>query len=292
MTAELRLPALARRRVERVSALLFELGALGLQEAWLPGEAPEPLQPWDEGPPPPEPERVVLIAWFDESSAPGPDRAAIERRLRPLTGPVVPEWGSAPEVDWEQSWKDSFPPIVVSERLTVAAPWNAPPGALIVEPGQGFGTGHHLTTLQALRALDALTPESHDLQTAIDVGCGSGILAIVAAARGMRVIGVDVEEAAIREAAENAARNGLTGHFSTEPVSALAEPADLVLANLHAELVRALAADLVRLTGRWLVVAGILQDREAIVHEALSGLLLAQRAAEEGWVSLVYRRAS
>lgn len=284
MTAELRLPALARRRVEAVSAALFRLGALGVQEDWLPGEAPPPPQPWDTGPPAPEPARVVLIAWFDD-----PDREAVTRALRPLTGPVVPEWGTTPDVDWEEEFRRGFPPVVVSERLTVAAPWNAPPGALVVEPGQGFGTGHHLTTLQALRALDALTPDGHGLRTAVDVGCGSGILALAAARRGLAVVGVDVEEAAVREAIANAERNGLAATFTTEPVSGVPGPVDLVLGNLHAELIEALAPELLRLTGRYLVVAGVLEERESRVVAALEPALRpVSRVVEDGWVSTVY----
>jgi ribosomal protein L11 methyltransferase len=286
MTTELRLPGLGRHRVERVSAALFALGALGVQEDWLPGEAPAPLQPWDEGPPPKEPDRVVLIAWFED-----PDRAGIERTLRPLAGPVLPAWSTVAEVDWEESWKSTFPPIVVSPRLTVAPPWDAPEGALVIDPGQGFGTGHHTTTRQALRALDALLAPGHGLRTALDVGCGSGILALAAARLGLEVSGVDVEEAAVREAAANAARNGLVARFGTERVADLVAPADLVLANLHAELLRDLAPDLIRLTGQRLVVAGVLVDREELVHAALGReLAVADRAEEDGWVCLGWRK--
>lgn len=284
MTVELRLPRLGRHRVERVSGALFALGATGVQEDWMPGEAPPPRQPWDDGPPAREPDRCLLIAWFED-----PDRAAIEAALRPLAGPVRPAWSTVEEVDWDEAWKARFPPIVVSPRLTVAPPWDAPPGALVIDPGQGFGTGQHPTTRQALAALDALLAPGHGARTALDVGCGSGILALAAARLGLSVRGIDVEEAAVREAAANAARNGLAARFDTTPVAAIDAPADLVLANLHAELVRALGPDLVRLTGRWLVVAGILEEREVVVHEALAGLTPIARACEEGWVCLVFR---
>lgn len=287
MTEELRLKGLGRHRVERVSGALFALGALGLQEDWLPGEAPAPMQPWDVGPPPREPDRVVLVAWFED-----PDRAVIERTLRPLAGPVLAAWAPVPETDWEESWKATFPPIVVSERLTVAPPWDAPPGALVIDPGQGFGTGQHTTTRQALVALDALLADPElRFATALDVGCGSGILALAAARAGLAAEGVDVEEAAVREAAANAARNGLSARFSTESVGTLSAAADLVLANLHAELVVALGSDLARLTRDRLVVAGILADREGLVHGALGGAFaLERRVEEDGWVCQVWRR--
>lgn len=286
MTEALRLPALGRQRVASVSAALFRLGALGVQEDWLPGEAPPPPQPWDEGPPPTEPARVVLIAWFDD-----PDRAAIERIVRPLCGPVVPEWSRTEEVDWEAAWRAGFPPIVVSPRLTIAPPWDAPPGSIVVEPGQGFGTGQHATTRQALAALDGLATPDAGLRTALDVGCGSGILALAAARLGLRAHGIDVEEPALREAAQNAARNGLseTATFSDTPVAQVPDAADVVLANLHAELVARLADDLIRLTGRYLVVAGVLADREPLVDAALAHRLTPRgRWVEEGWVCRVF----
>lgn len=278
---ELHLEGLPRTRLEEASARLFAIGAAGLEERYLPGEAPPPRQPWDRGPTAPEPERIVLVAWFED-----PDPVALGRRLvgfAPAT-----RWVEVEEQDWSESWKQGFETVRISDRLVISPPWDAPPGALIVEPGQGFGTGHHPTTRQALAALDR---RADGLRTCLDVGCGSGILALAAARLGLEVEGVDVEASAIRDAERNAVVNDLQARFSTTPVSRLRGPYDLVLANLHAELVELLGSELIRLTGSWLVIAGILADREPIARAALEPALeLVAREVDGEWVSLEYRR--
>lgn len=277
----LELVGVPRADLDDLSDRLFALGASGLQEDHLPGEAPPVRQPWDTGPEPRPPARVLLRAWFED-----PDRAAVEAAV----GRAAPElrWEEVVEVDWEAEWRASVRPLVVSPRLVVAPPWDAPEGAVLIEPGQGFGSGEHPTTRQALTALDQLADE---VSSVLDVGSGSGILALAAARLGLRARGIDVEESAVADARANAVRNGLDVPFSTTPIADLTEPADLVLANLHAELIVKLRADLLRLTGRWLVLAGILADREAPVRAALDPELeLLHREQDGEWVSLRYRR--
>lgn len=278
----LELVGLPRTALDAASERLFALGATGLQEDFLPGETPPPRQPWDKGARPKPPSRLVLRAWFES-----PDRSEVEAALADLS--VELRWEEVVEVDWEARWRESFPPLRISDRLVVAPPWDVPEGAMILEPGQGFGSGEHPTTRQALAAVDALADE---VETVIDVGSGSGILALAAAHLGCRASGVDIEASAVADALQNAARNGLDVPFSTTPVSKLRDPADLVLGNLHAELIVQLHHDLVRLTGTWLVLAGILADREQLVREALDARLeLVHREQDGEWVSLRYRRA-
>lgn len=277
--SELELFGLPRADLDATSSRLFELGAAGLQEEHLPGEAPPPRQPWDTGPRPPPSERLILRAWFEDA-----DTASIEDALASVR--AERRWHPVEDVDWETRWRVGFEPVRISDRLTVAPPWDAPPGALIIEPGQGFGSGSHPTTRQALAAVDALADE---VSTLLDVGCGSGILALAGAMLGLRASGVDVEDTAVADTLANARRNGLSVEASTTPVHRLQTPADLVVANLHAELVVRLHRELVRLTGRWLVVAGILADREAQVREALDPRLsLVHREQDGEWVCLRY----
>ena len=275
----------ARRRFDRVSDALFGAGASGVQEEHRPGEAPPPRQPWDTGPAPKPTERVIARAWFED-----PDRERVAAQLGGSAGldagPL--RWSPVAEVDWEQSWKAHFPVLTISPRITVAPPWDARPGAVIIEPGQGFGTGHHPTTRMALRAIDALARPG---ATCLDVGCGSGVLAIAAARLGMQATGFDVEEPAIRDAMNNAERNSVDVAFRADTIEH-AVPADLIVANLHAELIVALATDLVRLTRRDLVLAGILADREGLVTAALARLALVERFVDGEWVGLHYRAAS
>ena len=267
----------SREELERASALFFDLGSAGLQE-----EDGAPLQQiWETGAAPPPPPLVRLRAFFEN-----PDRGAIEEALKRLGLDIV--WLELEDTDWSESWKDEFKPLRISERLVIAPPWDAPTGAVVVEPGQGFGTGQHPTTRMMLEALDGLADEA-DVTSVLDVGCGSGILALAAAHLGLEARGVDVDQHAVEEARENAERNGLSASFDTTPIAELELPADLVLANLHAEIMIPLAPDLVRLSRRLLVVCGILADREESVRGAFPTLTLAARETSGEWVCLGYR---
>lgn len=267
--------------VPTISEQLFALGAAGVQEDYLPGQAPPPRQPWDRGALAPEPKERVLVSWFEQ-----PDPAAIVRSLPNQA--TTPQWSQVPDTDWETSWRSGFTPIEISSDLTIAPPWCAPPGAVIIEPGQGFGTGLHPSTQAALRLM---LPTFTTAQSCLDVGCGSGILAVVAARAGLRCHGVDVEESAVIEARRHAELNGVQATFETTPVDAVPGPWDLVAANLHAELLVALRAPLIQHTGQWLVCAGILADREPLVRAVFDDVLVLDHAERtEDWVALRYRR--
>lgn len=266
--------------IQGVSNQLFALGAQGVQEDFLPGEAPPPRQPWDTGPPPPRPRRQVLVAWFED-----PDEAGIRAALGPHDPP--PAWEDVPDQDWATSWQQGFEPIEVSPTLTIAPPWNAPPGALIVEPGQGFGTGHHPSTIAALTLMEPILSELH---TCLDVGCGSGVLALLAARQGLVATGIDVAQSAVADAESNARLNGLNANFSTTTLTEISGGFDLVLGNLHAELLVALASDLLIRTRRVFICAGILADREDAVRAVFDPHLALDARLQDGeWVALRYR---
>ena len=267
--------------VDATSARLFAVGAAGVQEDFLPGEAPPPRQPWDTGAPAALPRRRLLVAWFEEPDEPG------------VRGILPPEAEGArfedvPDTDWETSWREGFAPIVISPTLTISPPWCAPPGALVIEPGQGFGTGLHPSTQAALRLMEPLFDGA---EACLDLGCGSGVLALAAARAGLRAHGVDIEASAVTEAARHAALNGLDATFDGTPIPELDGPWDIVAANLHAELLVASREPILRLTGRWLVCAGILADRAHLVRAAFDGALQLDAEDLDGeWVALRYRR--
>ncbi len=248
----------------QLSPLLFSLGASGLQEEPVLAEREAPRQPWDEPAPAREPRLLVVTAWFE---AGGAERTRIEAEVRRIARGATLAWAPVDDRDWQAEFQASVHPFRVG-RLVIAPPWAAAPGALIIEPGLGFGTGDHPTTRQALAALE--TRVGPGTRGVLDVGCGSGILALAAAHLGATgVVGVDVEAAAIREAERHAALNQLDVAFSLDPVARLAGPSSVVVANLHAELIAVLAPDLRRLTGDLLILAGILVDRESVVAAAL-----------------------
>jgi ribosomal protein L11 methyltransferase len=272
---------------ELAQDILNDLGASGTQEDFVPGEAPPPRQPWDDGPPPPPPARLQVKAWFE-----APDRDAVVadfiRRLGRNRYGVLCSWVDVADQDWDASWKAGFPPIVVSDRLAVVPPWDVPerPGVVIIEPGQGFGTGQHETTLQALTLLDRY---SEGLSSALDVGCGSGVLALAAARLGLSAAGLDNDPVAVEDARRNGVRNGLDVPFFVG-TAVDGQPADIVLANLFAEVLVAERDALLLLTRHTLILAGILADREERVRAAFDAeATLVERLVDGEWVALVYR---
>lgn len=279
MWLELQVRVLAGNK-SAAAAALHSAGAAGVQEDYLPGQAPPPRQPWDTGPLPPEPPELLLKAWFES-----PDQPAIEETVGRWS--VAVTWVSVPDVNWEEAWKEGFEPLVISPRLTVAPPWDAPEGSLIIEPGQGFGTGSHETTRALLGVVDRLADQ---VKTVLDVGCGSGVLALAAAQLGCAATGFDIDADAVRDAQQHAARNALNVAFHQGDIST-ALPADLCLANLYAEVLVDLAEDLRRCTGRWLALAGILATKEASVRACFDPHFTLRERLEDGeWVALVYER--
>lgn len=272
-----------RGLVKGASALFMELGAVGVQEDVVPGDRRVFRQPWDTGPAPRAPARALLRGWWDEGAVP----AELPARLEALGVRAQVERGLVEEQDWAESWKENFRRLVISERLAVAPPWEAQPGDVVIEPGLAFGTGEHPTTAAILAAIDRLAEPGGSV---LDVGCGSGVLALAGARLGMRATGVDIDPLAVRAAREAAAANALEAHFDDTPVERIEGSYDLVVANLFAEVLVALAPHLIRLTGRHLALAGILSDRADRVVEAYASLRLIARRDDGEWTALEYAR--
>jgi ribosomal protein L11 methyltransferase len=203
------------------------------------------------------------------------------------------------EADWAQAWKAHFPVLRVGRRIVIKPTWRrhrASPDdvVLALDPGMAFGTGLHPTTRLCLAALDGLADRGTlDGARVLDVGCGSGILAIAAAKLGaVAVLGVDTDPIAIEATIANAGRNRLTGRIAARHGSLPSgeAPFDVVLANLIASLLIALAPllrDELR-PGGTLLASGIFVDREVEVREtfAATGLDVTGRIAEGEWIAL------
>ena len=269
---------LPRSAVQPTSRALLALGATGLLEDVPAGTTLRFKQPWDKGRKPRPPATVVLRAWFKERPPGSAVSAAVMGR--------EVAWTEEPEVDWNEGWKVHFQPIHISERLVIAAPWHAVPHAVVIEPGNAFGTGEHRTTRSCLTAIDRLASAG---QSCLDVGCGSGILALAAAHLGMRAYGMDIDDDAVAAARNAASQNGLAATFDSTPLAQVKGDWDLVVANLYAEVIAALAPDLRRPARGHLVFAGILSDRAHLVEASMEGLQLIHRDEGEGWTSLTYR---
>ncbi len=275
---ELRL-VVPRSQVDELAQIAVAGGASGVQEALPPGQSPRLQQPWDLEPPEPT-ENCTLLTWVSPHQA---------ERLQALLGAVagVPISAMpADDTDWEEGWMRHHRVVEVGS-LRIAPPWLARKGDLVIPPGQAFGTGDHPTTRSCLEALQDLSPSAG---SCLDVGCGSGVLALAANRMGLVAHGVDIDPLSVKTARENATTNALPATFSTEPLEQLPGPYDLVMGNMYAEVLTMLAPQLVRLTGRWLVLAGILWDRQDPVREALSPLVPFQVRREGDWAHLRLRR--
>jgi ribosomal protein L11 methyltransferase len=205
------------------------------------------------------------------------------------------------EADWAEAWKSHFPVLRVGRRLVIRPTWRRhrrQPGDVVLslDPGMAFGTGLHPTTRLCLAALETLADEGRLASgggRVLDVGCGSGILAIAAGKLGARdLLGVDTDPIAVESTLANARRNGLTRRIRARQGSVPTgeRPFDLVLANLIASLLVQLAPDLrgELAPGGRILASGIFRDREGDVVGAFraAGLEIGRRWVEEDWVAL------
>ena len=207
------------------------------------------------------------------------------------------------EADWAEAWKAFFPVLRVGRRLVIRPTWRRhrrEPGdvVLALDPGMAFGTGLHPTTRVCLAALEALADDGRVKEARVlDVGCGSGILAIAAVKLGATAAhGVDTDPIAIESTAANARRNRL-GRRVTARLGSLPSgepPFEVVLANLIAGVLVSLAGALREelRPGGTLLASGIFLDREAEVRRAFEsvGLIVRDLRAEGDWIALAATR--
>lgn len=268
-----------------ISALLFELGAEGVEERDASTLAKSAA---GEG-------QVTLVAAFSERADADEALSSLDAAWNPRVEEVV---GDA----WRDAWKEHFHPFAITERITIRPPWEpytpSKPGeqVLELEPGRAFGTGLHATTSLVARALDAAAAELTG-KPVLDVGTGSGILALCALLLGAeRVVAIDNDPDAIEVTRENAARNALTERVdaSTTDVADVAATYPVVVANIEARVLIPMAPVLAARVapGGLLVLSGILDGQEASVLAAYQAERAFSQEAlgrEGEWVSLSLR---
>ena len=205
------------------------------------------------------------------------------------------------EEDWAEAWKEHFPVLRVGRRIVIRPTWreyDAAEGDVVIslDPGMAFGTGLHPTTRLCLAAIEDLANAGRLRgRTTLDVGAGSGILAICGALLGARsALAIDTDPLAVEVSARNAALNGLGDVVATQqaslPLPGSPAEFDVVFANLIAGLLVDLAAELAAVVARGgvLLASGIFRNRESDVVSALesAGLSVTGRRAEGDWVAL------
>lgn len=197
--------------------------------------------------------------------------------------------------DWLESWKADFVPLRIGTFL-VRPSWSEPTDGdsveVVLDPGMAFGTGLHPTTQQCLEALSTMQVEGKSL---LDVGTGSGILAIAAAKRGASpVVAVDTDELAVEAARDNAMRNGVAIPVGQGSAADVPGRFDIVVANIVSPVLQRIAPDLAaRLRGGGtLLVAGISASAENATRHAFAQarLEVLDRTLRDDWVALALRR--
>lgn len=219
-----------------------------------------------------------------------------------LVGIVLkPEVATMAKSDWAESWKRFFHVEKISERVVVRPSWEpyeAKPGERVItlDPGLSFGTGKHATTQACLRFLDRLAAEDAG-RSVLDMGCGSGILAIGAKLLGFAdVRGFDNDPDCIQVSDENAGFNGVAITFALDDLSHAHPAADVVVANILAPVLIQFAAQVAGSLAAGpqarLVVSGILDEQYAAVRAAYEaqGLAEVESLLIENWRSGLFRR--
>jgi len=256
-------------------------------------------------------EGVVLRAFFRAEEFGAWQQNELQNYLSRLREhelyPLGLEVRQAAEEDWAEAWKEHFKPLKVTEHLVIRPPWEdyeAGPQetVLIIYPGMAFGTGRHPTTLLCLKALeqvweDVTGPGSPGAWQVLDVGTGTGILALAAARLGAKVLAIDVDPEAVAAALDNVRLNALEDLIwvETTPINALRQQFALILANLTAADLSHWAEALAgrTLPGGVLIISGFLtQDLPTVADRfAQYGLTRAGHLIQEEWSALILRRA-
>jgi len=213
-----------------------------------------------------------------------------------------------PTQPWETAWRAHFTPLRLGRRLLVTPPWEPPAAGdgaallrIVIDPGQGFGTGWHSSTALALEeleaTLDAATAAAALPERLLDVGTGSGILAIAARLLGVtQAWAMDIDRVALPEVLRNAALTGLhpPPHVLQGRPDCLRARFPLVIANIVAEVLERHRDDLAGLTapGGCLILSGLLESERTRLTDtyAAAGLRLEHERRREGWIALRLRR--
>jgi len=211
-------------------------------------------------------------------------------------------WRLLKDRNWHSAWRRFFVPQKIGKAFLVTPPWTRPPTfrrrqVITIEPGMAFGTGTHATTRGCLEFIEKVAPSLQGRGfSALDVGTGSGILAIALAKSGAkRVLAVDVDPLALEVARGNLRCNGVEKkvHLSGAKLSRIKGLFPLVVANLTAETIidQAIALGKRAAGGGLLILSGILHPKtQQVVKQFAGGFEVIRQKREKEWVTLLLRK--
>lgn len=200
------------------------------------------------------------------------------------------------ERDWNESWKKNFQPVNVGEKLSIIAPWHkAIPNRIniIIDPGMAFGTGHHETTVRCLMMVERFSKEISRKHRFLDIGTGTGILAITASKLGFDyVVGLDIDPLAIDAARRNVELNKLNNvEIKCIGLEDIKESFDFIIANLLANTLIELAPQIAsHLNNSGIIVfSGIIEGQEGNVIEKYErfNIHFVEKITDGKWITLV-----
>ncbi|MBF0319315.1 MAG: 50S ribosomal protein L11 methyltransferase [Nitrospirae bacterium] len=248
--------------IEHISAVLFDCGTLGIEER-------------EDG----------LISYFPGSTTIEQINAAMDNAKGILNGLGLSSEFTftiedLPHTDWTTEWKKGLNPIEAGDKLVILAPWHEYSGdrlRIVIEPAMAFGTGHHATTLMCLEEIEAAALNTKD--SLLDIGTGTGILAIAAARLGFtQVIAIDNDPVAVETARENvelnnAARVEVVQNTSNDlNIAPRARGFDTIVCNLTSETIKNLLDKILEAAAPngTIILSGILKEQEAEIFHYLS----------------------
>ena len=286
---------------EAVAEVLQRFGhqGLSLEQDGIPPDT------WDEDEVPPA-ENLILRAYFpDDGDLPGKknELETALRHMRLLYPMPTPSYRAVRDEDWAEAWKAHYQPLRIGKRLLLRPQWIAVDPApedieIALDPGMAFGTGTHPTTQLCLEALETIMRPALDV---LDLGCGSGILAIAAAKLGARhVLALDIDAIALRATRENAALNGVARQIrveqgSLETALSCGRRFDLAVVNILARIILEMSerglAQILK-PGGSAIFSGIIDSQADEVEAGLrrAGLTTSARHQEGDWVLIETKR--
>ena len=296
---------------DSVSALFLDCGAAGTQTEDR-ADIPDPSKPhgiWEIIDPKlldSMPEDVLVHAWFESGDSFGSALAQLDQGLRRLKqdypgyGSLRLESKEIPDEIWGENWKLLYHPLRAGQHLAIKPSWedfDPLPGDHIIEmdPGMAFGSGYHDTTVLCLTLLEKYL---HPGDQVIDIGTGSGILALGAALSGAgQVLAIDIDPDAVRVAQQNVAHHGLTEKIHVQEGNLLdrvEDSCDVCVANIIADIILSFAVPLqahIR-PGGLFICSGIILERAQEVRECLenAGYEIMEEMCTEEWAAFCVRR--